>query len=147
MHVNGPQVSATMAVGGVRASVSHRPRRRQEAREGRGRTDGDGAADARLAVLDLEVGEEDTQDVLRADGLGDVAERVDGGAPNRLLVRLEEVEQLEADAHPLARRDELCAAVGDAPDEVDRRLLHLLVPVAQDGRHARDCVRQGEGVS
>ena len=42
--------------------------------------------------------------------LGDVAEGVDGGAPDRLLVRLEQLEELEADAHPLAGGDELGAS-------------------------------------
>ena len=56
------------------------------------------------------------------------------------LVRIEELEQVEADAHPLARRHVLCAAVRDAADQVDAVLLHLLVPVAQDGREPRQQV-------
>ncbi len=62
---------------------------------------------------------------LRSDGLGDVAERVDGGSADGLLVRLEHVQQLEADAHPLARGHVLVAAVRDAPHQVDHVLLHL----------------------
>ena len=54
------------------------------------------------------------------------------------FVRLEHLEELEADAHPLLGGDELGAAVGDAPDEVDAVLLHLLVAVAQDRREPRE---------
>ena len=37
-----------------------------------------------------------------SDGLGDVAEGVDRRPPDGLLVRLQQLQQLEADAHPLA---------------------------------------------
>jgi len=105
--------------------------------------DGDGGADAVLALLDLEVVEEGGEDVVGADGLGDVAEGVDGGAADGLLVRLEQLEQLEADAHPLAGAHELGAAVGDAAHQLDAVLLHLLVPVLEDGREARQQVLDG----
>ena len=42
------------------------------------------------------------EDVVGSDGLGDVAEGVDRRPPDRLLVRLQQLQQLEADAHPLA---------------------------------------------
>ena len=78
-----------------------------------------------------------------SDGLGNVAEGVDGGAANRLLVGLEELEQLEADAHPFAGAHELGAAVGDAAHQLDAVLLHLFVPVLEDGREARQQVLDG----
>mmetsp|Transcript_11483 Transcript_11483/g.22235 ORF Transcript_11483/g.22235 Transcript_11483/m.22235 type:complete len:601 (-) Transcript_11483:2097-3899(-) len=112
--------------------------------EGRARLgddgDGDGGADAVLPLLHLEVVQQRSEHVLRPDGLGDVAEGVDSGAADGLLVRLEHVEQLEADAHPLARRNVLGAAVGDAADQVNRVLLHRLVPVLKDGRQPRQQV-------
>ena len=43
---------------------------------------------------------------LRPDRLGNVAKRVDCRSADGLLVRLEHLQQLEADAHPLARRHE-----------------------------------------
>ena len=58
-------------------------------------------------------------------------------APDALLVRLEHLQQLEADAHPLARGHELGAAVGDAANEVNAVLLHLFVPVLQNGCQPR----------
>lgn len=67
---------------------------------------------------------------MRTDGASDVAERVDRGAPNGLLVRFEELKQLEANAHPLTRRDHLGAALGDASHQLDAVLLYLLVPIA-----------------
>mmetsp|Transcript_67790 Transcript_67790/g.141343 ORF Transcript_67790/g.141343 Transcript_67790/m.141343 type:complete len:562 (-) Transcript_67790:1430-3115(-) len=97
-------------------------------------------AHAVLSLLHLEVVEEHGQHVLRADGFRNVAEGVDGRAADRLLVRLEHVEELEADAHPLLGAHKLGAPVGDAPDEVDAVLLHLLVPVAQNRRQPREQV-------
>ena len=73
---------------------------------------------------------------LRANRLGDVPKRIDRGSADGLLVRPEHLEQLKADAHPLAGRDERRAAVSDTPDEVDAVLLHLLVPVLEHGREA-----------
>lgn len=102
-------------------------------------TDGDGTADTRLTLLHPQVGEQNTQHILRSDSLGDVTERVDGSTTNGLLVRLEQVEQLETDAHPLASGDELGSTIGDTSDEVNGSLLHLLVSIAENGRHARDC--------
>ena len=75
---------------------------------------------------------------MRADGFGDVAEGVDGGATDRLLVRLEQLQELEADAHPFARRDELGAAVRDSTHQLDAVLLHLLVAILQDRRQTFD---------
>lgn len=66
------------------------------------------------------------QNVLRTDGLSDVAERVHGRAADGLFVGLEHLQQLEADTHPLASADVLGTAVGDAPDKVDTVFLHLL---------------------
>ena len=64
---------------------------------------------------------------LWANGFGDVAKRVDGGAADGLLVCLQHVQQLKADAHPLARRHVARTPVGDAPHQVNAVLLHLLV--------------------
>lgn len=123
----------------------------------RRRTDGDRAADTTLALLNAEVREKNAEDVLGADGFGDVAERVDGRSSDRLLVRLEEVEELKANTativqcmfdsghtlegdspHPLAGGDELGSAVGDTSDQVDGRLLHLFVSVPENRSHARN---------
>ena len=82
---------------------------------------------------------EDLEDILGTQPLGNITERVDGGTTDTLLVRLQEVEKLEADTHPLARGHELGAAVGDAADQVDGCFLDLFVSVAQDGGHARYC--------
>lgn len=63
--------------------------------------------------------------VLRADGLCDVPEGVHRRPSDGLLVRLQHLQQLEADAHPLASAHVLGPAVGDTPDQVDAVLLHL----------------------
>mmetsp|Transcript_43295 Transcript_43295/g.113771 ORF Transcript_43295/g.113771 Transcript_43295/m.113771 type:complete len:555 (-) Transcript_43295:926-2590(-) len=105
--------------------------------------DGDGGAHAVLALLYLEVLQQGGEHVLRADGLRNVPKGVDRRPADRLLVCLQHVEQLEADAHPLARGDELGAAVGDAADEVDAVLLHDLVPILEDRREARQQVLDG----
>ena len=86
---------------------------------------GDGRAHAVLALLHLQVIQQGDQDVLRPDRLGNVAEGVDGRAADALLVRLEHLQQLKADAHPLARRHKLRASVRNAPHQVDAILLHL----------------------
>lgn len=101
-------------------------------------TDGDGTADTTLTLLNSQVGEEDAEDVLGTDGLGDVSERVDGRSSNSLLVRLEEVEELEADSHPLSGRDKLGSSIGDTSNQVDRGLLYLLVSIAENRSHSRD---------
>lgn len=73
----------------------------------------------------LKVVQERVKNVLRADSLGDVTESVHRGAPDRLLVSLQHLQQLEANAHPLARAHVFGPAVGDAPHEVDAVFLHL----------------------
>ncbi len=62
--------------------------------------------------MDLEIGKKDAEHILRSNGFGDIAERVDGCSPNRLFMCFQQVEQLEADSHPLLRRDEFGAAIG-----------------------------------
>ncbi len=115
--------------------------------EGRARlgddADGHGRVDARLALLHAQVVEQGGEHVLRADGLGDEAEGVVGRTADALFVRLQHVEELEADAHPLARVDAFRAAVGDAPDEVDGVFLDFFVPVAEDGGEAWEEVLDG----
>ena len=67
--------------------------------------------------------------VVRADGLRNVTEGVhlrrpkaqplrapDGGAADRLLVRLQQLQKVETDAVPLARRRQLGAAIRDPAD-------------------------------
>ena len=45
---------------------------------------------------------------------------------------LEQFEEFETDSHPLSSRNVFGAAIGDAADQVDAVLLHLLVSVLQD---------------
>lgn len=75
-------------------------------------TDSDSRTDSTLPLLHPQVRQQHAEHVLRSDRLGDVSERVDGRTSDALLVRLEEVQQLEADSHPLSRRDELGSSVG-----------------------------------
>ena len=49
------------------------------------------------------------EDVVWADGLGDVAECVDRRPPDRLFMRFQQLKQLEADPHPFAGRHVLGA--------------------------------------
>mmetsp|Transcript_85338 Transcript_85338/g.241568 ORF Transcript_85338/g.241568 Transcript_85338/m.241568 type:complete len:278 (+) Transcript_85338:126-959(+) len=96
--------------------------------------DGDGhrGADAQLALLDLQVVQQGAEHVVGSDGLGDVAEGVHGGSADGLLVSLQQLKKVEADAIPLARRRQLGASVGYSPDQVDAVLLHLLVAILED---------------
>lgn len=98
---------------------------------------------ARGKAADVRSGKTAAETRLRADRLGDVAERVDGRTPDGLLRRPQHVEQVEADPHPLAIRHHLRATVRDAADQVDAVLLHLLVPVLEDGGEARQEVLDG----
>ena len=84
MHVNGPHVSATIAVAHC-VSVAQQTK-------SAGLTDRDGTANSRLTFLHSEIRQQHTEDVLRADSLGDVTERIDRSSSNRLLVRFEEIE-------------------------------------------------------
>ena len=92
--------------------------------------DGDGRAQTVLALLHLQVVQQRVHHVLRTQRLRDVPEGIHGRATNRLLLRVQHVQQVEADATPLLRRHELGTAVGDAPHQVDAVFLHLLVAVA-----------------
>mmetsp|Transcript_40604 Transcript_40604/g.62474 ORF Transcript_40604/g.62474 Transcript_40604/m.62474 type:complete len:214 (-) Transcript_40604:895-1536(-) len=107
--------------------------------------DGDrnGRAHPVLPLLHLEVIQQHGQHILRPNRFRNVPERVHRRPPNRLLVRLEHVEELEADAHPLFRRHKLRPPIGDAADEVDAVLLDLLVAVAEDGGEAGEQVFDG----
>ncbi|KAI3477854.1 hypothetical protein L1887_60363 [Cichorium endivia] len=100
-------------------------------------------ANTRLSLLHAQIGQKHLQHVRRSDGTRNVAKAVHRSPADGLLVRLEQIQQLKADAHPLARTDKLGALVGDPADEVDARFLHLLVTVAQDGRHARKQIFDG----
>jgi hypothetical protein len=86
----------------------------------------------------LQVVEEDAEHVRRPDGLGDVAEGVDSGPSDGLLMRLEKVEEVVGDPHPLLGAHMLRATVRNAPDKVDAVFLHLLVTVAEDRSEARE---------
>mmetsp|Transcript_25028 Transcript_25028/g.71298 ORF Transcript_25028/g.71298 Transcript_25028/m.71298 type:complete len:651 (-) Transcript_25028:1818-3770(-) len=102
--------------------------------------DGDGGTDTQLTLLNLEVVQQGAEHVVRADGLGDVAEGVDGGAADGLLVRLQQLEKVEADTVPLSGRRQLGSTVRNTPDQIDAILLHLLVPVLEDWRQPRQQV-------
>mmetsp|Transcript_241 Transcript_241/g.846 ORF Transcript_241/g.846 Transcript_241/m.846 type:complete len:825 (-) Transcript_241:710-3184(-) len=60
-------------------------------------------------------------------------------------MRLEELQEVEADPVPLPGRRQLRAAVRDTPHEVDAVLLHLLVPVLEDRGQPRQEVLDGRG--
>ena len=57
----------------------------------------------------LKIVKQRRENVVGPDGLCDVSEGVDRRAPDGLLVRLQELQQLEADPHPLAGRHVLGA--------------------------------------
>mmetsp|Transcript_45842 Transcript_45842/g.81937 ORF Transcript_45842/g.81937 Transcript_45842/m.81937 type:complete len:859 (-) Transcript_45842:1570-4146(-) len=95
---------------------------------------GDGGAHAVLTLLHLQVVQQGGQHVGRANGLRNVAKGVHRSTSDSLLVGLQQLQQLETDAHPLTGRDKFRPSVGDAAHEIDAVLLHLLVPILQDGR-------------
>mmetsp|Transcript_13708 Transcript_13708/g.31624 ORF Transcript_13708/g.31624 Transcript_13708/m.31624 type:complete len:219 (-) Transcript_13708:2931-3587(-) len=69
-----------------------------------------------LPFLYFQVIEKHRQNVLRANGLGDVAEGIDSGTTNGLLVCLEHVQKLEADTHPFLGGYKLCSPVCNTPN-------------------------------
>jgi hypothetical protein len=75
-------------------------------------TDGDRTAYTRLTLLNLQVGQQDAEHILRSDSLGNVTERVDSSSPDSLLVCLEKVEQFETDTHPLLSGHLFCTTIG-----------------------------------
>mmetsp|Transcript_12152 Transcript_12152/g.34729 ORF Transcript_12152/g.34729 Transcript_12152/m.34729 type:complete len:264 (+) Transcript_12152:353-1144(+) len=96
-----------------------------------------------LPLLHLQVIEQRAQHIVGADGLGDVAEGVHSCSPDRLLLGLEQLQEVEADSVPLSGRRQLSTSVGDSAHEVDAVLLDLLVPVLQDRRQARQEILDG----
>ena len=85
--------------------------------------DSDRTADTALTLLHAQVGEQDLEDVQRTQALRDVTERVDGRTTDTLLVRLEQVEKLEADMHPFTSGHELGTTIGNTTNQVDCRLM------------------------
>ena len=67
--------------------------------------DGDCRADPVLSFLHFEVVQKSGEHVVGSDGLGDVTKCVDGGSSDRLLVRLQQFQQLKANPHPLSGRN------------------------------------------
>mmetsp|Transcript_21899 Transcript_21899/g.37842 ORF Transcript_21899/g.37842 Transcript_21899/m.37842 type:complete len:241 (-) Transcript_21899:503-1225(-) len=113
----------------VHQGGQHRERRACLSHNG----DGDGRADAHLALLYLQVVEQRVQHILRTNGLGDVAKGIHRSSADGFLVCLEQLKQLETDAHPLTGRHLLCAAVCNSAHKVNAVLLHFLVSVLEDG--------------
>jgi hypothetical protein len=103
----------------------------QRRQHGEGRTrfgnDGDGhrGADTVLPLLHLQVVEQGGQHVVRPNGLGDVAKRVDGRSADCFFVRLQQLEQLKADAHPLTSRHVLRTSIRNPTHQVNAVFLHL----------------------
>mmetsp|Transcript_47908 Transcript_47908/g.101821 ORF Transcript_47908/g.101821 Transcript_47908/m.101821 type:complete len:232 (-) Transcript_47908:2403-3098(-) len=122
---------------------------RRQDREGSARLGHDrhrhGRAHPHLPILHLEVVEQRVEHVLGPDGLGDVTEGGHSRAADGLLVRLEELEELEADAHPFLGGDEFGPAVGDASHQIDAIFLNLFMPVPQDGSEPREQIPDGRG--
>ena len=75
-----------------------------------------------------------TQSYLGTDSFRNISKRVDTSSADGLFRGAKHLQQLEADAHPLARRHELGPAVRDATYQVHAVLLHLFVAVLEDGR-------------
>mmetsp|Transcript_86974 Transcript_86974/g.243811 ORF Transcript_86974/g.243811 Transcript_86974/m.243811 type:complete len:418 (+) Transcript_86974:455-1708(+) len=93
-------------------------------------------ADTQLTFLNLQVVEQCAQHVVRTDRLRYVAEGVHGGSPDGFLVGLQQLQKIEANAVPFARRRQLGATVRDTADEIDAILLDLLVAILQDRSQA-----------
>ncbi|GIX65610.1 uncharacterized protein BcabD6B2_50450 [Babesia caballi] len=103
----------------------------------------DSRAEAQLPLLHPQVVEQRRHHVVGADGPRDVAERVHSGAADALLVGLEQLQQVEADAVPLLGRDQVPSPVRDAAHQLNHVFLHLFVAVLQNGRQPRQQVLDG----
>mmetsp|Transcript_6583 Transcript_6583/g.12407 ORF Transcript_6583/g.12407 Transcript_6583/m.12407 type:complete len:352 (+) Transcript_6583:251-1306(+) len=98
---------------------------------------GDSCAHTVLSFLDLQIVEKCRQHIRGPNGLCNVAKGIHCSTPDAFLVGLQELQELKADAHPLTRRNKLSPTVCNAPNKVDAVLLHLLMPVLQDGGQPR----------
>mmetsp|Transcript_29025 Transcript_29025/g.67289 ORF Transcript_29025/g.67289 Transcript_29025/m.67289 type:complete len:780 (-) Transcript_29025:1289-3628(-) len=105
----------------------------------------DSGAHAILSLLHLEIVEEHRKHILGTNGLGNVTKSVHCRAADCFLVRLEHVQQLKTNSHPLLGGHKLCAAVRNATDEVNAVLLHLLVSILQNGGEAWQQLLDGRG--
>mmetsp|Transcript_811 Transcript_811/g.1795 ORF Transcript_811/g.1795 Transcript_811/m.1795 type:complete len:241 (+) Transcript_811:480-1202(+) len=103
------------------------------------RHDGDGnrSANAILALLHLEIVEQSHKHILWAHRPRDVPKCIHRCASNRLLVRLKHIQHLKANAHPFLGGNVLRATIRNAPNQVNQRFLHILLPVPQDRCKAR----------
>mmetsp|Transcript_34471 Transcript_34471/g.51075 ORF Transcript_34471/g.51075 Transcript_34471/m.51075 type:complete len:339 (+) Transcript_34471:347-1363(+) len=107
--------------------------------------DGDGysGADTKLSLLNFEVVQQGAEHIVRTDGLRDVAKGVDRGSSNSLLLRLEQLQKIEANTIPLSRRSQLCSSVGDSPYQVDAVFLDLLVSVLENRSQSGEQILDG----
>ena len=68
---------------------------------------------------------------------------MDRRTDTHLLVRLQQLEEFEADPHPLSGGDVFRASVGDSPHQIDAVLLHLLVSILEDRCETRQQILDG----
>jgi len=81
--------------------------------------DSDCRADPVLALLDSQVVEKSRENILRPDCFSDVAKGVNSSPSDAFLVRLEQVKEIETDAHPLTSADILRASVSNSAKGVN----------------------------
>lgn len=82
IQVNGPQVSATIAIWERRWLTRPRKKRREEEKL----TDSNRTTDPTLSLLNSQIGQKYTQDILRSNSFSDVTETIDCRPSDGLLV-------------------------------------------------------------
>ena len=96
-----------------------------------------------LSFLDTKVGQKHLQDILWSNRSRNVPKAVNCRTSHSLLMCLQQIEQLKANAHPLTRTHKLGTTVSNTANEVDTRFLYPLMAIAEDGRHARQQIPDG----
>mmetsp|Transcript_59835 Transcript_59835/g.142534 ORF Transcript_59835/g.142534 Transcript_59835/m.142534 type:complete len:391 (+) Transcript_59835:475-1647(+) len=101
--------------------------------------DGDSnrCADTQLSLLHFQVVQQSAQHIVRTDRLGNVAKGVHCRTTNGLLVCLQQLQQIKANAVPFTRWCQFCTSICNPSNKVNAIFLNLLVSVLQDRRQAR----------
>mmetsp|Transcript_9643 Transcript_9643/g.20346 ORF Transcript_9643/g.20346 Transcript_9643/m.20346 type:complete len:241 (-) Transcript_9643:31-753(-) len=98
--------------------------------------DGDRRAHALGALLHFQVIKQGSKHIRSADGLCEMPKSGNSSAPYRFTCGFQELQQFEADAHPLTCRDVRRPEARYFTNQYDTVLLHTLVSVLENGSQA-----------
>mmetsp|Transcript_74277 Transcript_74277/g.86204 ORF Transcript_74277/g.86204 Transcript_74277/m.86204 type:complete len:270 (-) Transcript_74277:22-831(-) len=93
--------------------------------------------DSVLSLLYFEIVQQSNQHILRTNSFGNITEGVDSSSSNTFLVSFEQVQQIEADSHPLLCRDVSCTSISNSSNQINTVFLHFLMSVLENRRQTR----------